>query len=633
MGVTNSERSGWMFPNRAVPGDQDLGWSLVQDGRLGMVQAALADVDDAFWRQVTHLGVLVGALSSAVGLLYVFGDPDGANRLPTTLVLAAMLVGSLGILALPLDRIFASPQRSRFFGVWTLCVPVIATLLAWLDGSVSSPFVSLYPLALVFAASASSPRHVLGVGTISVAGFVVLHVLTGATVPLAWSLFRSQLIVVVAVTSAWLAASQERRAGWMRQLTGELGRIARSHRSLVIGAGEGIYQVDEDGRITFANPMACRILRRDLGELLGRCAHQVFHHSHRDGTLRSREECDVFHALTTASSIEIGSSVYWTSDGSPIEVDHSVAPSQNGGVVVVFRDVTELRSAQRHKDEFVSVVSHELRTPLTSIRGALGLLAGGAVGNLDQAALDMIQIASTNADRLSRLINDILDIERLESGKVLLRLEDQDMREVINACVDEMRVMADQTGIALQVDCPRLEAVVDRDRVQQVLTNLLSNAIKFSESGQAVVIRGSLNEDDEVQIDVVDQGRGIPRSHQDRIFGRFEQVDASDSRRRGGTGLGLAICEGLVKQHGGQIWVESSIGRGSTFSFTLPRARTRDQSGNAQPSLYVVPGDEAPSDTANSAALQAHPSEQVLRTVPSLGTSNRKASGVREGGE
>jgi DNA-binding response OmpR family regulator len=266
----------------------------------------------------------------------------------------------------------------------------------------------------------------------------------------------------------------------------------------------------------------------------------------------------------------------------------------------VFRDVSELRAAQRQKDEFISVVSHELRTPLTSVRGALGLLAGGALGPLEPKALDVVQIASSNADRLSRLINDMLDIERLESGKALLRLETENLRTLIDETLEENRVMADQAGIALRAACPAsLPVLVDPDRLRQILTNLVSNAVKFSEPGQEVLVRGHTR-DGQVQVDVVDQGRGIPPSHREKIFGRFEQVDASDSRRKGGTGLGLAICDGLVRQHGGRIWVESTLGEGSTFSFTLPQPTSAHKTRGHGPPVLIISGDDVVGETAMS---------------------------------
>jgi signal transduction histidine kinase/CheY-like chemotaxis protein len=232
-------------------------------------------------------------------------------------------------------------------------------------------------------------------------------------------------------------------------------------------------------------------------------------------------------------------------------------------------DIAEYRRMERLKDEFVSVVSHELRTPLTSIRGALGLVAGGAMGELPGGAKRMVDIAAQNADRLVRLVNDILDIERMESGRVSMELRRCSVEDLLERALVEMKPMADAAGVELSKQVSEAVAIADPDRIVQTATNLLSNAIKFSNAGGQVRIQ-TQSVDGKVRVAISDEGRGIPPEHQARIFDRFQQVDASDARDKGGTGLGLAICKSIVERHGGRIWVESEPGRGSTFFFTLP---------------------------------------------------------------
>ncbi|MEA2490695.1 MAG: hypothetical protein QOH21_2487, partial [Acidobacteriota bacterium] len=241
------------------------------------------------------------------------------------------------------------------------------------------------------------------------------------------------------------------------------------------------------------------------------------------------------------------------------------------GAVVTFRDITERRAVERMKDEFVSVVSHELRTPLTSIRGALGLIAGGRVGELPERARRMIDIAVSNTDRLVRLINDILDIERMESGRITLTRQFCDAGDLIDEAVEMMLPLAFRAGIGLEALACDTTIFADSDRIVQTITNLISNAIKFSEPSTRVLVTAT-EVDGTVQFEVQDQGRGIPESKLESIFERFQQVDASDSREKGGSGLGLAICKSIVGQHGGKIWCESEVGRGSSFRFTVPRA-------------------------------------------------------------
>ncbi|MFP2933929.1 ATP-binding protein, partial [Pyxidicoccus sp. 3LG] len=240
------------------------------------------------------------------------------------------------------------------------------------------------------------------------------------------------------------------------------------------------------------------------------------------------------------------------------------------------RDITERKEVERMKNEFISTVSHELRTPLTSIRGSLGLLEGGIMGELPPQALDMVRIARTNTERLIRLINDILDLEKMEAGKLELKLAVLECADLVEATLSGVHGMADTAGVTLRSDldgdgAPQVKG--DRDRLIQVLTNLVSNAVKFSPRGAPVTVRVKEEADGRVRFSVVDQGPGIPPEQRSRLFGRFQQLDGSDTRSKGGTGLGLAISQAIVDQHGGRIDVESEPGKGSTFTFTLEVAK------------------------------------------------------------
>jgi len=211
------------------------------------------------------------------------------------------------------------------------------------------------------------------------------------------------------------------------------------------------------------------------------------------------------------------------------------------------------------KDEFISTVSHELRTPLTSIRGALGLLSSGLLGNVDAKAQNLLRIASSNTERLIRLINDILDLERMESGRAALNLRRCSIYDLAGEAMDTMAGMADAAGVRLELSCsaPRDSIYFDSDpdRILQVLTNLLSNAIKFSPPASKVSIQIEANLDS-LFLKVIDRGRGIPADQLESVFDRFQQVESSDSTRKGGTGLGLAICRSIIQQHGGAIWAQ-----------------------------------------------------------------------------
>jgi PAS domain S-box-containing protein len=247
---------------------------------------------------------------------------------------------------------------------------------------------------------------------------------------------------------------------------------------------------------------------------------------------------------------------------------------ETGLVYGVVRDVDERKRVDHMKDEFISV-SHELRTPLTSIRGALGLLAGGVAGELTPQASNLLDIAASNSERLVRLINDILDIEKVESGNLGFRLEPLDLASVLKEALEINAVYARYYDVALRPvrSEPGVVVLGDPDRLQQVLANLLSNAAKFSPHGGTVEVE-MVREAGRVRISVSDHGPGIPEEFRSRVFERFAQADHSVARQERGTGLGLSISKAIVERHGGRIWFESEPGMRTTFSFDLPVSET-----------------------------------------------------------
>ena len=249
------------------------------------------------------------------------------------------------------------------------------------------------------------------------------------------------------------------------------------------------------------------------------------------------------------------------------------------------------------KDEFISTVSHELRTPLTSIRGALGLLSAGLLGHLDAKAQNLLRIAVTNTDRLIRLINDILDLERMQSGRATLHIVRCSLEELARQTMEAMEPMAAAAEVTLKLDLAATSETVffdgDPDRIVQVLTNLISNAVKFSPANSQVLVRVE-SAPDSVILRVSDRGRGIPVDKLDTIFDRFQQVEASDARQKGGSGLGLAICRTIVQQHNGSVWAESNPqqgrGPGASLVVSLPRL-SRLVDAAAAPTVLPAPGD------------------------------------------
>jgi signal transduction histidine kinase len=245
-------------------------------------------------------------------------------------------------------------------------------------------------------------------------------------------------------------------------------------------------------------------------------------------------------------------------------------------VLSVIVDISERKRIERLKDEFVSTVSHELRTPLTSISASLGLLAGSADTKLSDGTKRLIAIAHSNTQRLVRLINDILDIEKIESGTVAFKLQRVELRPLIEQAIESSRAFADTYLVTLRFEESKAQEVrADPDRLMQVIANLLSNAIKFSPRDAEVVVAVE-DHGEQVRITVRDHGSGIPEDFRSRIFGKFAQADASNARQKGGTGLGLSIVKQIVLRLGGEVGFSDAPGGGTIFYVELPRPEAVD---------------------------------------------------------
>jgi PAS domain S-box-containing protein len=373
--------------------------------------------------------------------------------------------------------------------------------------------------------------------------------------------------------------------------------LATRQRELILeSVGDGIFGIDLEARITFVNQAGAAALGCTPEYLTGRDMHDVIHHSHADGTPYSRSTSPILQALRRSESIRMRDEVFWRNDQIAFPVEYSANPIlENGrvsGMVVAFRDVSERRRLEKMKDEFISTVSHELRTPLTSLRASLGLIASGSLDRRPEKQHQMVEMAIANSDRLIRLVNDILDFDRVGKGKLPLNRQPVEAMVLLRRAADVAYPQASQARISLRVDAAPVQVLADEERILQVLNELVVNALKFSPpdttirlsaqpigqgqvSGHAasqIASQVSGQTAGQVTFSVEDQGRGISAEKLERIFDRFQQGDASDSRDLGGTGLGLALCRSIVEQHGGRIWAESTPGQGSKFQFTLPAA-------------------------------------------------------------
>ncbi len=357
-----------------------------------------------------------------------------------------------------------------------------------------------------------------------------------------------------------------------------LSALTRQSNSILDSVGDGIFGMDLNGITTVCNPAAAQMLgyREDeiATAILGQSLHALSHHSRADGSPYPESECPIISSTREQKTVRVSTDVFWRKDGTSFPVEYVACPivddGRATGIVVAFTDTTERHALDRMKDEFVSTVSHELRTPLTSMRASLGLIASGALEKRPDKTKQMLGIAIGNTDRLVNLVNDILELERIGSGKAELHYGDVDAEELMRRAADLLAATAAKTSQRFTFNCAGVHIWADSDRILQTVTNLLSNAIKFSPDGGEIHLAARISAPGEATLEVRDHGRGIPADKLEHIFGRFQQVDASDSRVMGGTGLGLAICRSIVTQHHGRIWAESEPGQGAHFYVTLP---------------------------------------------------------------
>ncbi|HEY8095494.1 MAG TPA: response regulator [Methylobacter sp.] len=363
---------------------------------------------------------------------------------------------------------------------------------------------------------------------------------------------------------------------------------------------DGIITIDSKGVVQSFNRAAETIFGYTADEIIGRNVNMLMpepYHSEHDGYLQN------YHATGIQRIIGLGREVEGRrKDGSVFPMDLAVSRSAHQGqplFIGLVRDITERKRVELMKTEFVSTVSHELRTPLTSISGALGLIIGGALGELPDQVKVMLDIAYKNSKRLGLLINDLLDMEKLAADKMYLDLQTQALMPLVEQTLESIRAYGEQYQVNFELieRADDVQVRVDGGRLQQVLTNFLSNAAKFSPPGAQVEVAVRLRKNS-VQVEVIDHGPGISDEFRSRIFQKFSQADSSDTRQKGGTGLGLSISKELIECMNGLIGFDSEEGQGASFYFQLPvwlAEETTQQTANTlisdAPCLLVVEDD------------------------------------------
>jgi PAS domain S-box-containing protein len=378
------------------------------------------------------------------------------------------------------------------------------------------------------------------------------------------------LVLLLIVAFALLVRAYR---GWQRTLHRERDLAARQE-AIFEAARDGMLMINASGSIESLNPAAAAMFGYASDELVRRDVGILFDVAPDQGRVETFLRRLVARRQRGAGDVQdfIGR----CKDGSVFPAAVSVSPVEFGGqtrFLAVLRDITERSEVSRMKTEFVSTVSHELRTPLTSIAGSLGLIAGGAAGQLPDRAQRLVEIARSNCARLIRLINDILDIEKIESGKMQFDIRPLSLSALLTQAIDANQEFAASHDVTIELGAvpPGAGILGDEDRVMQVFTNLLSNAAKFSPQGGVVRVDVTpLTR--RYRVSVADQGPGIPEEFRERIFSKFAQADSSDTRVKGGTGLGLSIVREIVDRLGGAVSFDSVAGAGTTFHVDLPAA-------------------------------------------------------------
>ncbi|MCC3456650.1 MAG: PAS domain S-box protein [Oscillatoriales cyanobacterium] len=395
------------------------------------------------------------------------------------------------------------------------------------------------------------------------------------TAPRNWQSWEIELLeqissqLAIAIQQSQLYTQLELELQERQQAEAIIREAERRWRSLLENVQLIVVGLDASGNINYVNPFFVGLTGYTHEEVLGKNWFENFLPS---SSIKSTEAD--FLQLLTHNAHPYYRNVILTKSGEErfIAWNNTTLQDSDGtaiGSISIGEDITERNKIEQIKDEFIGIVSHELRTPLTAIQMSLGLLKTGIYDKKPEKSRRMIEIALLDTNRLVNLVNDILDLERLESGRAFLDKTLCKAADLMQQVVDALQAIANQHQISLIIIPTDAEVWAAADAILQTLTNLLSNALKFSPVGATIYLSAE-NQTDCVLFQVRDRGRGIPADKLELVFGRFQQVDASDSREKGGTGLGLPICRSIIEQHGGKIWAESILGEGSTFFFTLP---------------------------------------------------------------
>ncbi len=367
-----------------------------------------------------------------------------------------------------------------------------------------------------------------------------------------------------------------------RKMASSLAEATRKERAVIDNAMDVICSITPDGKFQAVNPAALQVWGHEPESLLQTRLSSLIVPADFEQTQSSVQEI-----ISTQGSGCFENRIKHK-DATIRDMQWSVIWSSNEkALFCVVRDISERKRIDQLKRDFVAMISHDLRTPLTSIQGFLSLLSVGAYGELTKDGNHSLNVTEANIERLINLVNNLLDIEKMESGMLQLEMAPASIRSVIDRSVQSVEGFATQQKVKLEIEEDSVDSIVDvdADRLVQVVVNLLSNAIKFSPKNETVVVGAHKRDDGTVEVSVSDRGRGVPDELKESIFERFKQVELDDERQRGGSGLGLAICKAIIERHGGEIGVNSQPTQGSRFWFTVRQCSQEDKVDKKMSSL------------------------------------------------
>ncbi|MEE9210455.1 MAG: ATP-binding protein, partial [Kiloniellales bacterium] len=382
-----------------------------------------------------------------------------------------------------------------------------------------------------------------------------------------------------------------------------LERLKQQNELILSSAGEGIYGLDTQGRSTFVNPAAAKMIGWDAEDLIGKPQHDILHHTKADGSPYPREECPIYAVFKDGGVHHVTDEVFWRKDGSSFPVEYVSTPIREHGeitgAVVIFRDISDRKRAEeamrtakeqaevanRTKSEFLANMSHELRTPLNAIIGFSELIESEILGPVGNGSYrDYAGDIRESGRHLLDLINDILDLSKVESGSDELLEESIEVAEATRSVLMMVKRRAEKGGVELETevpdDLPPLRA--DSRKLKQILVNLLSNGVKFTDTGGRVTLRAWCRPDSGHVFQIVDTGIGISLQDIPKALSPFQQIDSELNRKYEGTGLGLPLTKALVELHGGTLDLQSQVGIGTTVTVRFPAERVavlRDDAG------------------------------------------------------